>query len=121
MNRKLRFTFAIAIALAVIGYRYLTDKPAEAPSKAPATSATPAELARADARAERAAPAITRRLGKIAFTPEQLRDNTAAIINAVRKAKPAAAKGKYVRSIYISSTMSPSIQLDSALAETKEA
>jgi pimeloyl-ACP methyl ester carboxylesterase len=69
MNRKLRFTFAIAIALAVIGYRYLTDKPAEAPSKAPATSATPAELARADARAERAAPAITRRLGKIAFTP----------------------------------------------------
>ena len=60
-------------------------------------------------------------VGKIAFTPEQLRDNTAAIINAVRKAKPAAAKGKYVRSIYISSTMSPSIQLDSALAETKEA
>ncbi len=60
-------------------------------------------------------------VGKIAFTPEQLRDNTAAIIAAVRKAKPAAAKGKYVRSIYISSTMSPSIQLDSALAETKEA
>ena len=60
-------------------------------------------------------------VGKIAFTPEQLRDNTAAIIAAVRKAKPAAAKGKYVRSIFISSTMSPSIQLDSALAETKEA
>jgi large subunit ribosomal protein L1 len=60
-------------------------------------------------------------VGKIAFTPEQLRDNTAAIIAAVRKAKPAAAKGKYVRSIYISSTMSPSIQLDSALAEAKEA
>ena len=60
-------------------------------------------------------------VGKIAFTSEQLRDNTAAIIAAVRKAKPAAAKGKYVRSIFISSTMSPSIQLDSALAETKEA
>jgi large subunit ribosomal protein L1 len=60
-------------------------------------------------------------VGKIAFTPDQLRENTAAIINAVRKAKPAAAKGKYVRSIYVSSTMSPSIQLDSALAETKEA
>jgi large subunit ribosomal protein L1 len=60
-------------------------------------------------------------VGKIAFTPDQLRENTAAIINAVRKAKPAAAKGKYVRSIYISSTMSPSIQLDSALAEAKEA
>jgi large subunit ribosomal protein L1 len=58
-------------------------------------------------------------VGKISFTPEQLRDNATAIINAVRKAKPAAAKGKYVRSMYISSTMSPSIQLDSALAEAK--
>jgi large subunit ribosomal protein L1 len=58
-------------------------------------------------------------VGKISFTLEQLRDNAAAIINAVRKAKPAAAKGKYVRSMYISSTMSPSIQLDSALAEAK--
>jgi large subunit ribosomal protein L1 len=58
-------------------------------------------------------------VGKIAFTPEQLRDNTAALIAAVRKARPAAAKGKYVRSIYVSSTMSPSIQLDSAIAEVK--
>jgi large subunit ribosomal protein L1 len=58
-------------------------------------------------------------VGKIAFTPEQLRDNTAALIAAVRKARPAAAKGKYVRSIYISSTMSPSIQLDSTIAEVK--
>ncbi|MBK5258315.1 MAG: 50S ribosomal protein L1 [Thermoanaerobaculia bacterium] len=58
-------------------------------------------------------------VGKIAFTADQLRDNASAIINAVRKAKPAAAKGKYVRTIYISSTMSPSIQLDSAVAELK--
>ena len=58
-------------------------------------------------------------VGKIAFTAHQLAENTAAIINAVRKAKPAAAKGKYVRTIYISSTMSPSIQLDSTLAEAK--
>jgi large subunit ribosomal protein L1 len=58
-------------------------------------------------------------VGKIAFTPAQLAENTAAIINAVRKAKPAAAKGKYVRTIYISSTMSPSIQLDATLAEAK--
>ena len=58
-------------------------------------------------------------VGKIAFTPDQLRENTAAIINAVRKAKPAAAKGKYVRSIYVSSTMSPSVQIDSGVLEAK--
>src|SRR5881409_3112143 len=44
-------------------------------------------------------------VGKIQFTAEQLRDNASAIINAVRKAKPPAAKGKYVRTMYISSTM----------------
>jgi large subunit ribosomal protein L1 len=59
-------------------------------------------------------------VGRIQFTAEQLRDNASAIINAVRKAKPPAAKGKYVRTMYISSTMSPSIQLDPALAEVKE-
>ncbi len=59
-------------------------------------------------------------VGKIQFSADQLRDNASAIINAVRKAKPPAAKGKYVRTIYVSSTMSPSIQLDSTVAEVKE-
>jgi large subunit ribosomal protein L1 len=58
-------------------------------------------------------------VGKISFTADQLRDNTASVISAVRKAKPAAAKGKYVRTIYISSTMSPSIQIDATVAEAK--
>jgi large subunit ribosomal protein L1 len=58
-------------------------------------------------------------VGKISFSADQLKDNASAIINAVRKAKPAAAKGKYVRSIYISSTMSPSVQIDTAVAEAK--
>jgi large subunit ribosomal protein L1 len=60
-------------------------------------------------------------VGKISFSADQLKDNASAIINAVRKAKPAAAKGKYVRSIYVSSTMSPSVLIDSAVGETKEA
>ena len=58
-------------------------------------------------------------VGKIQFTADALRENATALINAVRKAKPPAAKGKYVRTIYISSTMSPSIQIDSAVAEVK--
>src|SRR5918911_695546 len=60
-------------------------------------------------------------VGKIQFSADQLKDNASAIINAVRKAKPPAAKGKYVRTIYVSSTMSPSIQLDPAVAEVKAA
>jgi large subunit ribosomal protein L1 len=58
-------------------------------------------------------------VGKISFSADQLKDNASAVINAVRKAKPAAAKGKYVKTIYISSTMSPSVEIDTAVAETK--
>jgi len=56
-------------------------------------------------------------VGKISFSADQLRDNTATILEAVRKAKPSAAKGRYIRSVYVSSTMSPSIQIDSSVAE----
>jgi large subunit ribosomal protein L1 len=58
-------------------------------------------------------------VGKISFSADQLHENASSIIAAVRKAKPAAAKGKYVRSIYVSSTMSPSIQIDATVAEAK--
>jgi large subunit ribosomal protein L1 len=58
-------------------------------------------------------------VGKTSFSPEQLAENAASMINAVRKAKPAAAKGRYMRSIYVSSTMSPSIAIDPAIAEGK--
>ena len=59
-------------------------------------------------------------VGKVSFSTDQLSENAFAIIGAVRKAKPAAAKGRYVRSIYISSTMSPSIEVDSAASEAGE-
>jgi large subunit ribosomal protein L1 len=58
-------------------------------------------------------------VGKIQFTPEALRDNAFALITAVRKAKPPAAKGKYIKSLYVSASMSPSISLDTTIAEVK--
>ncbi|MGA7617078.1 MAG: 50S ribosomal protein L1 [Thermoanaerobaculia bacterium] len=60
-------------------------------------------------------------VGKLSFSPQQLSENAEALIQAVRKAKPSAAKGKYVHSIYVGSTMSPSIQIDSAAAELQAA
>jgi len=56
-------------------------------------------------------------VGKISFTPEKLVDNASTIITSVIKAKPPAAKGKYLRGVYISSTMGPGIQLDTSLLE----
>jgi large subunit ribosomal protein L1 len=60
-------------------------------------------------------------VGKISFSTEQLAENAASLIEAVRKAKPSAAKGKYMRSIYVSATMSPSVQIDPMVAESKVA
>ena len=51
-------------------------------------------------------------VGKLSFTPDKLSENAASLITAVIKAKPAAAKGKYVRSATICSTMSPGVPLD---------
>jgi len=51
-------------------------------------------------------------VGKLSFGPERLKENADALIGAVLKAKPAAAKGKYVRGVSVSSTMGPGIQVD---------
>jgi large subunit ribosomal protein L1 len=51
-------------------------------------------------------------VGKLSFGTDQLRDNAEALIGAVLKAKPSAAKGKYVRGVSVSSTMGPGIQVD---------
>jgi large subunit ribosomal protein L1 len=51
-------------------------------------------------------------LGKVSFSDEKLVDNASTLIQAVIKAKPAAAKGKYVRSVTLCSTMSPGVPLD---------
>ncbi len=51
-------------------------------------------------------------IGKVSFTPEQIRDNAKEFIQTLIKLKPTAAKGTYVKSIYLSSTMSPGIKVD---------
>ncbi|HEU0006548.1 MAG TPA: 50S ribosomal protein L1 [Terriglobia bacterium] len=51
-------------------------------------------------------------VGKASFSAEKLIENARTLIDSVVKAKPAAAKGKYVRSISISSTMGPGVSLD---------
>ena len=52
--------------------------------------------------------------GKISFDQQKLVENANSLLNAVVKAKPAAAKGKYVKSVTICSTMGPGVQLDTA-------
>src|SRR5467141_1228122 len=56
-------------------------------------------------------------VGKISFPAEKLVDNATTLISSVLKAKPAAAKGKYVKGAYLSSTMGPGIQIDVAPME----
>ncbi|MGM9843758.1 MAG: 50S ribosomal protein L1 [Muribaculaceae bacterium] len=51
-------------------------------------------------------------IGKVSFTPEQMRDNAREFIATLIKLKPATAKGTYIKSIYLSSTMSPSVKVD---------
>ena len=51
-------------------------------------------------------------IGKISFTPEQIVANAREFISTVIKLKPAAAKGAYIKSIYLSSTMSKGIKID---------
>ena len=51
-------------------------------------------------------------VAKVSFSPEKIVDNARELIQAVIKLKPAAAKGTYMKSVYISSTMSPGVQID---------
>jgi large subunit ribosomal protein L1 len=51
-------------------------------------------------------------IGRISFSPEKIAENAQEILNALVKAKPSTAKGIYLKSIYIASTMSPGIAVD---------
>ena len=58
-------------------------------------------------------------IGKVSFTPEQIVENAKEVVNTIIKLKPSAAKGTYVLSIYLSTTMSPGLQIDPKSVETK--
>jgi len=55
-------------------------------------------------------------IGKVSFPAERLLDNMAALLEAVKKAKPASSKGTYIRKITVATTMGPGIKLDTAQA-----
>lgn len=51
-------------------------------------------------------------VGKVSFSPEKIAENAQEVINTLLKLKPSSSKGTYVKSIYLSSTMSPSVSID---------
>jgi large subunit ribosomal protein L1 len=60
-------------------------------------------------------------VGKVSFSAEKLVENATTLITAVIKAKPAVAKGKYVRSATVCSTMGPGVAIDTTPFSTKAA
>ena len=56
-------------------------------------------------------------VGKVSFPTERLIDNAKALVESVIKAKPAAAKGRYLKSITVSSTMGPGVRVDATALE----
>jgi len=59
-------------------------------------------------------------IGKASFTQEQLYNNLAALMEAIKKAKPSAAKGTYIRHMTLTSTMGPGVKVDPLAAQTMD-
>ncbi len=59
-------------------------------------------------------------IGKVSFSDQQLLENLAALMEAVKKARPAAAKGAYIKRVVLSSTMGPGVKVDPAQAQALE-
>jgi len=56
-------------------------------------------------------------IGKVSFTAEKIAENAREFVNTIIKLKPSSAKGTYIKSIYLSSTMSPGVKIDSKAIE----
>jgi large subunit ribosomal protein L1 len=59
-------------------------------------------------------------IGKVSFEVKQLHDNLAYLMDAVKKARPPAAKGTYIRKVTLSTTMGPGIKVDPVRAQGME-
>lgn len=57
-------------------------------------------------------------IGKVSFTPEQIYENLAALMETIKSAKPSGAKGTYIRSVTLTSTMGPGIPVNTQEAQT---
>ena len=60
-------------------------------------------------------------IGKVSFPVDKLRLNFAALMDAIKKARPAAAKGTYIKRLVLTSTMGPGVKVDANLAQSMEA
>ncbi len=58
-------------------------------------------------------------IGKVSFSADKIEENAREFLGTILKLKPAASKGTYVQSVYLSSTMSPGLQIDSKTIEAK--
>ena len=56
-------------------------------------------------------------VGKVSFGEQQLLDNFTTLVDAIVAAKPSGAKGTYIRTVYLSATMSPGVRLDPTAAQ----
>ena len=59
-------------------------------------------------------------IGKVSFDEQKLVENFSALMSAIKKAKPPAAKGSYIRRITLASTMGPGVKVDSLLAQSMD-
>jgi large subunit ribosomal protein L1 len=75
------------------------------------TAVTEAKAGKIEYRVEKAG-IVHARIGKVSFAPEQLKENANALLDALVRAKPSTAKGTYLRSITLSSTMGPGVRVD---------
>jgi len=55
-------------------------------------------------------------IGKVSFSAEKLKDNMAAAMDAIKQAKPPAAKGRYIRKVVLTSSMGPGVRVDATQA-----